>query len=70
MRKLAFIVAVSAALAACSAGGGGQCPTAIGMDCTADLSCGRADLAGTPRQICGMPDASFSPSLCACVGDP
>ncbi|HZS37406.1 MAG TPA: hypothetical protein VFF06_11305 [Polyangia bacterium] len=28
------------------------------------------DLGGTPLQICGMPDASFSPSQCACVGDP
>jgi hypothetical protein len=35
-----------------------------------DLSQCRGDLAGTPRAICGMPDASFSPQVCACVGDP
>jgi hypothetical protein len=29
-----------------------------------------ADLAGTQRQICGMPDASFSAAQCQCVGDP
>jgi hypothetical protein len=27
------------------------------------------DLAGTQRQICGLPDFSFSPELCICLGD-
>jgi hypothetical protein len=34
-----------------------------------DMSCA-GDLAGSPRQICGVPDASFSVALCECVGDP
>jgi hypothetical protein len=35
-----------------------------------DLRPCTADLKGTELQICGIPDASFDPGACRCVGDP
>jgi hypothetical protein len=66
---IAFVAAIGLVVTGCSSShpacGKGMDPERTDGGCV----CPAADLSGTPLQICGGPDASYSEAVCGCVGD-
>lgn len=70
-RTRVALIAVSLWLVAAAPG----CGTSTTPTCPVDryhdagCRCPVADLGGSPRQICGEPDASYADSFCGCLFD-
>ena len=75
MKTILLLLPLTLAACVAGCGGGSHDDAGVGRDlgavdlASADAGC-KADLAGSPLQICGQPDASFDPRTCACAGDP